>query len=100
MLAEINDDGKALVDAKVVLDDTIGLVVDLCDDLDTLQRAIYNIEICMQLYMMYPTNRKELIEKTEYFTEQFFDSLPCKPSELVKRASLVSDNLRFLKAKR
>jgi len=91
MIADFDDNGN-FVDRER----TATLALELCDSLSKLERAVYNIEVCYELYEKYPMDSIELQQKVCYFIEQFFETLPCKPSVLTEKCNLIHIDLRSI----
>jgi hypothetical protein len=91
MIADFDDNGN-FVDRER----TARLALELCDDLSKFERAVYNIEVCYELYEKYPMDSLELREKVCYFIEQFFETLPCKPSVLKEKCNLICIDLKSI----
>ncbi len=90
MIADFDDNSNTSVNKERAA----RLALELCDDLSKFERAIYNIEVCYELYEKYPMDSTELHQKVCYFIEQFFESVPCKPSNLTEKCSLIHSDLR------
>ena len=96
MLTDFDDNCNSLADKEAILRQTARLTLELCDSLSKLQQALYNIEICFELYEKYPIDSPELGQRTCYFVEQFFSSFPCDPSVLTEKCNLIHEGLKLL----
>ncbi len=92
MLAGFDDNCNSLVDKERAA----RLALELCDSLSKFERAVYNIEVCYELYEKYPMDSVELQQKICYFIEQFFETLPCKPSVLTEKCNLIHSDLKSI----